>query len=431
MIRVLNEELLEALKRMQSTLAGVDAIYQVPQVSDFSCVRCSGSAGRFVYEKQNGDAPNKPAKTSRFSPSLCITHACNLNCVYCYQKHRAGTGMSFDTAKGIIDWVFANIPPEMNGVEFTFIGGEPLLEFDLIKKIMDYTCKEYDSEKFIFYAASNGVLLNPEMKQWFIEHRDKFYLRLSLDGTKETHDYNRSNSFDKLDIDFFKNTWPGQGVKMTLSEFSLRHLARDIKYIHSLGFDEIGGVNLAEGDFDWNKDEYIRILVPQLEELVEYYATNPDIRLDQLFDRRLDLCEAQNKSRKKRCGIGIGTLFFDVNGTRYPCTFITPMTFSKSEIENAMHTDFSNDDNFIDEECFNHCYLYPICPTCSGSNYMVNKTFKTRNKNKCRLQKIVALFIADLQGKMLLKESRRMDDTKKYYTIEAIKKIKCLYYPYL
>jgi radical SAM protein with 4Fe4S-binding SPASM domain len=214
---------------------------------------------------------------------------------------------------------------------------------------------------------------------------------------------------------------------MTLSEYSLRHLARDIKYIHSLGFDDIGGVNLFEGDFDWNCDEYIKILIPQLQELVEYYVENNNLRLDQLFDRRLDLCEAKNIERKKRCGIGDGTLFFDVDGKTYPCTFITPMTFSQNEIDNAKNTDFTDVNNFIDDECFNNCYIYPICPTCSGSNYMVNKSFKKRNRNKCRIQKLVSLFIADLQAKRIVKRVDFKDKNTLYYTIEAIKKIRSLY----
>ena len=335
--------------------------------------------------------------------------------------------MSFKTAKAIIDWVFSNVPSNMDGIEFTFIGGEPLLEFDLIRKIMEYTLHYYEDKKFIFYAATNGVLLDEDKKQWFIIHKNRFYLRLSLDGAKDTHDHNRSNSFDKLDINFFKNTWPGQGVKMTLSEYSLFNLAKDIKYIHSMGFDEIGGVNLFEGNFDWNKDEYIQALVLQLKELVAYYVDNDTLRLDQLFDKRIDLCEVKTKQRIKRCGIGTSTLFFDVDGAKYPCTFITPMTFSKDEIENAVNTNFSAVDNFIDNECFENCYIYPICPTCFGSNYMVNKTFKERNKNKCRIQKLIALFIADLQAKRILKMRIPMKKNMLYYTIEAIKNIRRLY----
>ena len=77
-------------------------------------------------------------KGTRFSPSLCVTHSCNLDCVYCYQNHDGNNRMSFETACNCIDWIFANIPEDMNGVEITFIGGEPFLEIDLIDRICDY-----------------------------------------------------------------------------------------------------------------------------------------------------------------------------------------------------------------------------------------------------------------------------------------------------
>ena len=62
-----------------------------------------------------------------------------------------------------------------------------------------------------------------------------------------------------IDIDFFVKTWPCQGIKMTLTEISLEHLSENIKYLHSLGFCEIGGVNLFEGQFDWSDERYIKI----------------------------------------------------------------------------------------------------------------------------------------------------------------------------
>jgi radical SAM protein with 4Fe4S-binding SPASM domain len=141
----------------------------------------------------------------------------------------------------------------------------------------------------------------------------------------------------------------------------------------------------------------------------------------------LDVCESQGKDRKKWCGIGTGTSFFDVDGRRYPCSFVTPMTFTQNELERILETDFSNDENFIDEECFNDCYIYPICPQCSGANYMVNKTFRKRNRSKCRIQKLITLFIADMEAKRIAKNPKRYDDTNLYYTIEAIKKIREAY----
>jgi sulfatase maturation enzyme AslB (radical SAM superfamily) len=145
-----------------------------------------------------------------------------------------------------------------------------------------------------------------------------------------------------------------------------------------------------------------------------------------MFDKKLELCEAKQEP-KKWCGIGTGTPFFDVDGKRYPCSFITPMTFPQHELDDILGTDFSKDGNFIDDDCFNNCYIYPVCPTCSGANYMVNKTFKKRNKSKCRIQKLLALFTADMQAKLIQKNSERYDDTTLYHTIEAVKKIRELY----
>jgi hypothetical protein len=127
------------------------------------------------------------------------------------------------------------------------------------------------------------------------------------------------------------------------------------------------------------------------------------------------------------CGIGTGTPFFDVDGKRYPCSFITPMTFSQSELDVILATDFFEDNNFIDDDCFENCYIYPICPSCSGANYLVNRTFKTRNKTKCRLQKLVTLFVADMEARRIAKNPARYDETMRYYTIEAINQIRNRY----
>lgn len=361
-----------------------------------------------------------------FSPSICLTHNCNLNCVYCYQKHDIGSRMSFETAKKVIRYIFENVPDGKDGVEIDFIGGEPLLEFALIKKIFEYTKSLKPSIPYLFYATTNGTVLTEEMKRWFTENKESFWLGLSLDGDRKTHNYNRSNSFDKIDIDFFKRNWQSQTIKMTLSEYSLKHLAHDIKFLHTLGFP-ISGVNEAEGDFDFDKDEYIKTLSVQLKELSDFYTENDNLELNQMLNKRLSLCEAKNRERKKWCGIGDGTVFFDVDGKRYPCSFITPMSFSLEEIALIQNIDFKNTENFIDEACFCDCYIYPICPACVGACFLVNKSFKKRIKSRCRTQKLIALFTADIQAKRIVKNPSRYDEKTLFHTINAIKKIKELY----
>jgi len=364
---------------------------------------------------------------SRFSPTLCLTHNCNLNCAYCYQKHDAAGRMSLETAKKAIDWIFDNIPDYSNGVEIGLIGGEPLLEIELIKDMVAYTRSKPQADNYVFFATTNGTLLTDREKEWFSSNKDCVVLGLSLDGTRETHNSNRCDSFDKLDFDFFLRNWHDQGVKMTLSEHSIKNLAENIKFIYSLGFTRIGGVNLYEGGFDWNRDEYIRILIPQLMELVEFYLENDTLSLDQMFDKKIRLCEAKDREKKAWCGIGTGTPFFDVDGRRFPCSFVTPMTFIETELAEIMKTDFTNQELFVDDDCFNNCYIYPICPTCSGANYLCNGTFKKRNKNQCRIQKLISVFIADLTARRIVKNPEMYDDNQRYHTIEAIKKIRELY----
>ncbi len=364
---------------------------------------------------------------TRFSPTICVTHNCNLDCIYCYQKHDTNNKMSLDTAKKCIDWIFDNVPKDMSGVEIGFIGGEPMLEFDLIKKVIEYTQEKKPNEEYIFYATTNGTVLTDEMKKWLVEHKEVFVLGLSLDGKPDTHNYNRSNSFDDIDKDFFVKTWPCQGIKMTLSEYSLEHLAENIKYVHSLGFCEIGGVNLFEGEFDWGDEKYIKMIIPQLEELVNFYVENDNLRLDQMMNRKLEICEEKNRMKKKWCGIGTGAIFFDVDGTRRPCPFVTPMTFKDDELEEICSFDYNKTEDFIDDNCFNNCYMYPVCPYCAGSNYLTQKTFKLRDKSRCKIQKLITLYSADLQAKRLIKNPDKYDEATKYNLINAIQKVKELY----
>ena len=216
---------------------------------------------------------------------------------------------------------------------------------------------------------------------------------------------------------------------MTLSEYSLLHLAENIKFVHSLGFKQIGGVNLFECTFDWSSDKYIDMLVPQLAELMEFYVENDSLSLDQMLNKRLDICEDKDRIKSKWCGIGDGAVCFDIDGTKYPCPFVTPMTFSKTELLTIETFDFFNNYDFIDDECSENCYIYPVCPNCAGANYLNSKTFKNHDKSKCKIQKLIALFASDLQGKRIVKNPSLYDKNQLYHTINAIKKIRELYLP--
>ncbi len=136
------------------------------------------------------------------------------------------------------------------------------------------------------------------MKRWFEMHKDKFLLGLSLDSTKQTHDRNRSNSFSRIDINFFLRNWPNQPIKMTISDLNLNHIAEDVIFLHGLGF-KINGANFAEGiEMDHFEDKY-KIIASQYDELVTYYLKHPELE-SPFFHLSFAECERRSNIKKKK-----------------------------------------------------------------------------------------------------------------------------------
>lgn len=104
------------------------------------------------------------------------------------------------------------------------------------------------------------------------------------------------------------------------------------------------------------------------------------------------------------------------------------MTFDTETLEKIEKTDFSKDENFVDIDCFNNCYIYPLCPHCSGANYIATGSFSNWNKSKCKIQKLIALFIAELEAKRIIANPKLYDETKTYHTIKAIENIRKNYH---
>lgn len=98
--------------------------------------------------------------------TLTLTENCNLSCIYCYEHNRNGRSMSFATAKRILDKAFSSMG---NGDLLTidFFGGEPFLEYRLIKEIVDYTNRAATTghlrSNYRFFATTNGTLIHGEI----------------------------------------------------------------------------------------------------------------------------------------------------------------------------------------------------------------------------------------------------------------------------
>lgn len=137
--------------------------------------------------------------------TLQVTQQCNFRCNYCVysgiynNRTHSNKRMSFETAKKSIDFAIAH-SKNIEKLGIGFYGGEPLLEFNLIKKCIEYVDHEYPGKKVVYNLTSNGYLLTDEIIKYFAEHDVK--LVISLDGPKEVHDsgrklaINNSSTFD-------------------------------------------------------------------------------------------------------------------------------------------------------------------------------------------------------------------------------------------
>lgn len=223
-----------------------------------------------------------------------------------------------------------------------------------------------------------------------MSNRDIFQIALSLDGTREMHNKNRSGSYDLIPIDFFAKQFQYLSVKATISPDTIVTLSDGIIHLHKLGFKNIS-CNLAVG-VDWSSDKYISILERELKKLIDYYLNNPNLKPCNLLDYRIENAAHPNNGKAiKFCGAGTRTKVYDINGQVYPCQYFLPLSIgdkAKKEI-NVKFSDIIELKD-MDSKC-QKCIAVNICPSCYGSNYQETGDIHKKDKDFCKLQKVILL----------------------------------------
>jgi sulfatase maturation enzyme AslB (radical SAM superfamily) len=355
---------------------------------------------------------------------ITITEKCNLNCIYCYEHAKDLNSLSIDFIKRIIEREFNN--PQYNRLEFDFHGGEPALAFDVLKPICEWLWSRKWDKPYMCFATTNGTLIHGEIKEWFRNNYERFCLSLSLDGTRMMHNLNRSNSYDDIDLDFFKKMWPEQTVKMTISPATLPYVSDGIKHIHSLGYKLTA--NLAHG-MKWTQD-LLPIYRDQLLDISNFYIENPlycPCRIVNFDLKRIGMEALFPKlkcKRKKWCGAGDPMVCYGVNGKSYPCQLFAPSSGSLSSDSIFDKWNFSEFKNFVDPVCAK-CDLDGACPTCYGMNYVETGTLHTRPKDMCDFLKCEAVATSYLYGKMFVGKKqypilKKMSESERLAVLKGI-----------
>ena len=301
---------------------------------------------------------------------LTLCEKCNLNCIYCYEHNKDHNVMPFDLAQKIIIEEF-RLAKE-NGtrfLKFYFHGGEVCLVFDLLRAICEWMWSRKWEVPYICNATTNGTLVHGSIKKWFQNNSNRFILGLSLDGNKTLHNINRNNSYDLIDLDFFKNAWPKQDVKMTISPQTVHGLCDGIVDIVSKGFSL--SANLAYG-CDWQHEDLKYQYAKELLNLSEYFLCHPNMEPPKkLLNKwlvglgRLVYLREQIVPRKQ-CGTGSGMCCYDMYGNKYPCQMFMTSASCDYKYEGCV---VDERDICYSQEC-KECPIVSICPTCYGSNFV-------------------------------------------------------------
>lgn len=334
------------------------------------------------------------AKTITF----IVTEACQLRCGYCYIVGKNETNkMSFTVAKTSIDYILRNRKLfDESSVIWDFIGGEPLLEIDLIDKICDYIKRQmyeldhpwFNSYRFSF--STNGLLYGHEKVQRFIQKNKRHLsISISIDGTKEKHDAQRvfpdgSGSYDAVTKNFplWIRQFPGAGTKATVSHSDLPLLKDSVVHLWEMGLTNVA-INLVSEDV-WEPGDDL-IYEAQLKELADYiidhelYRTHNCSFFAKTIGQPIEASEDGNW-----CGAG-KMLAIDYQGTFYPCIRFVPFSMQNKPARALGNCFDGLDHNKVrpflvlnrsmqsPQKCL-ECEVASGCAWCQGNNYDLAQT---------------------------------------------------------
>ena len=314
--------------------------------------------------------------------ALClhVAHTCNLNCTYCFaaqgKYHGERALMSFETGKRALDFLVENSGKRRN-LEVDFFGGEPLMNFEVVKQLVAYARSIEDKcgKHFRFTLTTNGVLLDDEVTEF--ANRECHNVVLSLDGRKEVHDrlrktINGKGSYDTI-VPKFQKFVKARGDKGYYVRGTFTHnntdFTNDIFHMADLGFTELSmePVVCAPGEEYALTEEDLPVLFEQYEILAkEMLRREREGRPFTFYHYMLDLTGGPC-IYKRISGCGSGTEYLAVTpwGEFYPChQFVGDPKYSMGNIWDGV-TNKALQDEF--KLC--NAYARPDCKDCWAKLY--------------------------------------------------------------
>ena len=358
-----------------------------------------------VFEPMAGKLKEK---TSGVIKALClhVAHTCNLNCEYCFASqgkyHGERALMSFEVGKRALDFLIENSGSRHN-LEVDFFGGEPLMNFDVVKQLVAYA-RSIEKEKgknFRFTLTTNGMLIDDDVTAF--ANREMSNVVLSLDGRKEIHDrfrvdYAGNGSWDRI-VPKFQKLVEARGGKNYYMRGTFTHanpdFLNDIQQMLDLGFSELSmePVVCAPDDPSALTEEDFAIVAEQYEKLAELMRKRDrEGRPFTFYHYMIDLTGGPC-IYKRISGCGSGTEYMAVtpSGELYPChQFVGEEAFKLGDIWNGVtnlekQSEFASCNVYAREEC-RDCWAKLYCSGgCAANAYHATGKITGIYEYGCRL----------------------------------------------
>lgn len=348
------------------------------------------------------------AKTGNVIKALClhVAHTCNLNCSYCFASqgkyHGERAIMSLEVGKRALDFLIENSGNRHN-LEVDFFGGEPLMNFDMLKQLVAYarSIEKQHNKNFRFTLTTNGVLVDDEVIEW--ANKEMSNVVLSLDGRKEVHDrfrvdYAGKGSWEKI-VPKFQKFVEARGDKSYYMRGTFTHanpdFINDIQAMLDLGFSELSmePVVCAADDPSALTEEDLQIVMKGYEQLADLMIERRKQGKPFTFYHYMIDLTAGPCIYKRISGCGSGTEYMAVTpwGDLYPChQFVGEEKFKLGDIYNGVtnqeiRNEFAACNVYAHQEC-KSCWARLYCSGgCAANAYHATGKITGIYKNGCTL----------------------------------------------
>lgn len=396
----------------------------------------------FIEKVANAYRDNKQYLFSATSLHIFVmTNACNMCCVYCQAQDSAQEKkgkMQEMTAKAAVD-IALQSPNEY--LTFEFQGGEPLLNFETIKYIVEYSEQNKNHKQIQYSLVTNTLLLNEEMIQFFKKY--DVSISTSLDGCKEVHNSNRpkidgDGTYDYVsrNIKWLQSNDIQVGAIETTTKISLKNAEKIIETYHNLGLNHLfirpltplGYAKEHWTEIGYEPEEFLKFYKQCILILLEHNRNG--IRMSEgharIFLKKILTGYSENYMElRSPCGAGIGQMAYYYDGNIYTCDEGRMVAEMGDQMFCLGNVNYSTYDDLMENRVCKvtcqasvleslpgccDCVYHPYCGVCPVISYASDNSIYTRESNvyRCKIYK----GILDILFEILLEEPGAEDILK-------------------